>query len=1151
MSNIIPPLLSSSPPPIGNIEDDDDEFGDFTNGVEHTYGCDATLSVPTTPTKIPLDDNSLYINETLDNNEMPNMTVPMSEELENVIPSVMPPMTEVPELSKADNLKMEPVNLVVIENVPSTVTLDVYYEEPPELPDVIEDKCNDFGDFECNTIPVLEDEIDEDVDDIFVIEAEDQLVESLPSLTEFGNSRTDNINKELTVENGKFANFSNSCDNTESAFGHLDSEIDVGNFSSLEVTSNNTENSNCIDFDNHKNDCNVVSTDIKSENLKEDIDFGSFSIDSKPECINIETIANEESFSDFPSTDFKSKQFNNLREDVCSDDDFGDFASTELQNHKNIDETVANDDFCNFASTDFKSENVKGPPETDEDHFGDFASTDNLGDNENNFGKFNTENLWETVQQSTQNEDDDEFGDFDDFTTASTAAVILMNSDDVYTKSKSILELMFQPLDIVTDDFNCCDFKLNSIFNEIKDVTDTNALTYQWAKSSTQKGLLKALKIDTRNILYGHCRNSSMPNFAANLGSSPLEPIKSETTLQPIPSPTILPVVANSDTNIPSAQFDWNESGLANPLDSVKNNEDKSETVLKPIASGTVKKQFDTESVNSLQFCEVPIENEDNKSIDDFDVFSSFQLNSSNAEPKLDIDKRIESNDYQSWPKNMVPLRETYITNTDSRKIESEEPGWLKPTILTPVLPRKDNEINDFHDFVSNQITKPKEDMGIDDFVSNHITKPKEDSEMDDFDDFASYQVSDVPGVKSLQVIDSIVEYNKVFNNETAISNDNIVDDFSSFQNFEKPSISSNVQSNQLGKIVECPIEQRTEKDNLSLQKCNNLRATDHNTFQNNVSTVPVIQPSILQPTPTYKTQLTEINWPDPGISNDEMARFEMYSKSARNEQQPVVKKQDTVRKLSGTAGSMLVEKSIVVPANKVVLPSREVLLPPNDKVVISKDLVLPILDSSPRKYMPHKPVVKKIEEDDWSDFVSGQTERTATPELSLSIPQLSNIQPPKLPIPVITPQGLMQTKIPSHSITQKHAPLLSNLSYNGSNYQPSIISNQFAMQLNQNSLNTPYQTTSIPANAPHQNGFKDDSDEWSDFVSAPNNNAFGWSKPPQVSNTVLTAPNIITNPAHYQNGAMQSKKSNIPSISAMPDLDFIAPKSRSLRNKK
>lgn len=64
--------------------------------------------------------------------------------------------------------------------------------------------------------------------------------------------------------------------------------------------------------------------------------------------------------------------------------------------------------------------------------------------------------------------------------------------------------------------------------------------------------------------LYGPRWNSMMPKFASNLGYTPLEPQKSE----------VIPVQPNNSNNevpqsqeVPDAKFDWNGSGLVNPLD--------------------------------------------------------------------------------------------------------------------------------------------------------------------------------------------------------------------------------------------------------------------------------------------------------------------------------------------------------------------------------------------------------------------------------------------------------------------------------------------------------------------------------------------------------------------------------------------------------
>lgn len=67
-----------------------------------------------------------------------------------------------------------------------------------------------------------------------------------------------------------------------------------------------------------------------------------------------------------------------------------------------------------------------------------------------------------------------------------------------------------------------------------------------------------------------------MPRFAANLGFNPLEPMKS--SLAPTSAATT-PTTAQSgnggakstsSTDIPDVQFDWNSSGLVNPLDGMR-----------------------------------------------------------------------------------------------------------------------------------------------------------------------------------------------------------------------------------------------------------------------------------------------------------------------------------------------------------------------------------------------------------------------------------------------------------------------------------------------------------------------------------------------------------------------------------------------------
>lgn len=70
-----------------------------------------------------------------------------------------------------------------------------------------------------------------------------------------------------------------------------------------------------------------------------------------------------------------------------------------------------------------------------------------------------------------------------------------------------------------------------------------------------------------------------MPRFAANLGFSPLQPMKPTTTvasggegggiLKPTPAAAATAVstgLPGGVGDVPAAQFDWDSSGLVNPL---------------------------------------------------------------------------------------------------------------------------------------------------------------------------------------------------------------------------------------------------------------------------------------------------------------------------------------------------------------------------------------------------------------------------------------------------------------------------------------------------------------------------------------------------------------------------------------------------------
>ncbi|XP_044265594.1 uncharacterized protein LOC123011934 [Tribolium madens] len=268
---------------------------------------------------------------------------------------------------------------------------------------------------------------------------------------------------------------------------------------------------------------NEVNNHSNEENL-----FEAFS-----ENTNDTSESNEIKSDDNFSEEINDKGENDLSESSVSlkiseteqkstEDDFGDF-----ENHFSNDKEALDDDFDDFVE----------PPQqgtgNDED-FGDFESS--------------------------------EFGDFSH--NCEKPAFLEIDVKNAFEKCEAILKEIFPNVEQESDDYMTADYTTeNRIFDELKDVTETNALIYQWSKSNSQKMFLKSLNIDTRNILYGPAWGGSMPRFA---GLTPLEPVKTE-ILTPAPVQNFSSPSSNSSqkeiSDIPTVQFDWNGSGLINPLD--------------------------------------------------------------------------------------------------------------------------------------------------------------------------------------------------------------------------------------------------------------------------------------------------------------------------------------------------------------------------------------------------------------------------------------------------------------------------------------------------------------------------------------------------------------------------------------------------------
>lgn len=304
------------------------------------------------------------------------------------------------------------------------------------------------------------------------------------------------------------------------------------------------------------------------------------------------------------------------------------------------------------------------------------------------------------------------------------------------------------------------------------------------------------------------------------------------------------------------------------------------------------------------------------------------------------------------------------------------------------------------------------------------------------------------------------------------------------------------------------PEENKADQDSVPEEHIEDDEFTE---FHSSIPTFNDIKP--IEPKPVSITPLkpqinyttpTQINWPDPGITDDDIRNIELsYSRKTE----------------------------VVVPPSSVetALPTKETILPIVESVSSSKEKMFLFKQSKKIKKT-------SIDDDEWSDFVSVTKpvlyERTATPDLPLSVLNLNHVQAPKQPIPVITPSGLVQTKLSSNLILQPQVvqKTVQPMKPQSTPYQPSIISNQFA------------------ANFPEST---DDDDDWSDFVSGqpPQQiNGFQQKFSAALPQQKCWTTNIITNPSHFdslQGTAQQTRRNVASTFATMPELDFIAPRNR------
>ncbi|XP_033316514.1 aftiphilin isoform X3 [Bombus bifarius] len=588
-----PPLVSSTPPPLDNLGDsEEDEFGDFTTGGidELSVSSDSPHKL-VTPVQTPLTSQHTSprvngISEIPENSQI------------NVGPK--PNITE---------------DLLILEKINDTVNDIKFGTEVEKLDEIIgNDSKKNLGNVNNNNKEIIVERgvsngvnLTSESNSFEGNEGEANHLENIEPLSlDLGDptAAPDTV-QSLNDAFYDYEQFEDSQNWISSSNTSTDiSKVDCFKIQDSGVTSNNVNSLNKDFNGENKEDSNLDSEDtiVKSkledksvENLNVSIKEDDFSFEADGlEFVNVKNsvfcspIENELSINN-SSKEFFLKdqmeheivtdlQFSEIEDDhysaalpdisKCPSEEFSDFKYDSML-ETSIAKLQPEFPDCSTESGENKEKML-----VQDDDFGDFT----------NFSEHTQfEKLDETNVPDKKNEEDD-FGDFNDFETAFEQpsveqsqislkeSICQIENKSAANKIEDIITTMFSM------DSEQCEIEIQPLISEvdevwqsIKNVEETNALTYQWTNSSSNNVLLNSLGIDSRNInsqLFGPRWNPNVPRFAANLGFTPLEPIKATTDPQPVALSNISKSQASTNSEeVPAAQFDWNSSGLVNPLE--------------------------------------------------------------------------------------------------------------------------------------------------------------------------------------------------------------------------------------------------------------------------------------------------------------------------------------------------------------------------------------------------------------------------------------------------------------------------------------------------------------------------------------------------------------------------------------------------------
>lgn len=734
-------------------------------------------------------------------------------------------------------------------------------------------------------------------------------------------------------------------------------------------------------------------------------------------------------------TEVKLETENILRTTVKENinDDFQDFNATR-SNYNDGDDFDELDDFQ--LNTPYSNE-VISTVNFEENPWGNDETTDNFGEFHANFDNNDTtnESKIETSRELSEindktivieDDNDDDFGDFNDFKSSTVESN--KNEDNISVTDVPVLNLHTMDNDAYVENVSKI---LKSVYEEeisepaekfskmlesllcetwghLLDMDNRQPYMVTWNNSLGQKTLLKSLCIDSRNILFGPKwgQSNSMPKYAANLGAAPLQPQRQ----------TSVSSTSNSEcgTEKQSKADTWTDPFTNNGQESCSSD---APAVTSPAAQGSLEgastsKVYPTtlniQPIRQISLPDThiytPTDSEtphsqtihydntilvpQNKTVcdsigkesmkdkvdSDYLDFQNFQGTAANATAATNSipETNIGASDHSITYETQTILQPVKVENFPT--LNWPDPGHVKETF------------DDFTDFVSNST-----------WFNDNTNNPKEHAIAED----------SISRIESYTDSKNVAEQD-VIANVTSPKTNGVDDEFDTFQSAIPSQALQLTLEKTNGKPANGPL-------NFTLPNVQNLGMNRNSPSKPNMNcepehvespnaVVPIMKPSILQPTPALPKQpknmgnqilqpwslesISQINWPSPGIDLQDLSRFN-----------PV----DKVHSIKNDSASHQGSSKNSSPKHA------------STSQLEDDDTWGDFVSSIPKQTFPSPK--KQIDDEEWSDFVSSPGIRTPNGLNTISLNVHTNLnihkgklkQESKLDIPTlnyINPKG-------------------------------------------------------------------------------------------------------------------------------------------------